>query len=111
MYTGRQAGTLSAAAVVHEVSSTLLQCTVLGLHDTQTDILIGDPKSAICVQRFDDSQHSAIHITYRNWLRSSSIHEPRDPPPAVVTAFYFVPNSFYGVATYIYSLCALLGNV
>ena len=49
-------------------------------HDTQTDILPGDPESAICVQRFDDSLHSAIHTTYRNWLRSSSIHEPRDPP-------------------------------
>ena len=41
--------------------------------------------TAICVQRFDDSLNSAIHITYRSWLRSSSMHEPRDPPLEVVT--------------------------
>ena len=52
-------------------------------------MLPGDPESAICVQRFDDSLNSAIHITFRNWLRSSSMHEPRDPPLAVVTAFSF----------------------
>jgi hypothetical protein len=33
----------------------------------------------ICVQRFDDSLNSAIHITYRILLRSSSMPEPRDP--------------------------------
>ena len=36
--------------------------------------------SAICVQSFDDSLNSAIHITYRISLRSSSSPEPRDPP-------------------------------
>jgi len=40
--------------------------------------------SAICVQRFDDSRKSAIHTTYRSLLRSSSMHEPRDPPLKVV---------------------------
>ena len=59
-------------------------------HDTQTDILPGYPESAICVQRFDDSLHSAIHITYRNGLRSSSMHEPRDPPLEVVSCLFFV---------------------
>ena len=54
-------------------------------HDTQTGMLPGYPESAICVQRFDDSLNSAIHTTYRNWLRSSSMHEPRDPPLEVVT--------------------------
>ena len=44
----------------------------------------GITKSAICVQRFDDSLNSAIHITYRSLLRSSSMHEPRDPPLKVV---------------------------
>ena len=34
---------------------------------------------AMCVQRFDDSLNSAIHITYRILLRSSSMPEPRDP--------------------------------
>ncbi|ORY20336.1 hypothetical protein BCR39DRAFT_475053 [Naematelia encephala] len=39
----------------------------------------GIPKGARCVQRFDDSLNSAIHITYRISLRSSSMREPRDP--------------------------------
>ena len=42
------------------------------------------PKSARCVQRFDDSLNSAIHITYRISLRSSSMREPRDPLLKVV---------------------------
>src|SRR5205085_1589598 len=37
------------------------------------------PAGAMCVQRFDDSLNSAIHITYRISLRSSSMPEPRDP--------------------------------
>lgn len=57
---------------------------------TQTSIL---PKgSAICVQRFDDSQSSAIRITYRISLRSSSIQEPRYPSYRVV--FVHNTNSF-----------------
>ncbi|KYG39731.1 hypothetical protein M433DRAFT_541208, partial [Acidomyces richmondensis BFW] len=39
----------------------------------------GIPRGAMCVQRFDDSLNSAIHITYRISLRSSSMPEPRDP--------------------------------
>jgi hypothetical protein len=46
--------------------------------DSQTGMLSGIPGSAICVQRLDDSR-SAIHITYRISLRSSSLREPRDP--------------------------------
>ena len=49
------------------------------IHDTPTGMLLGIPKSARCVQRFDDSLNSAIHITYRISLRSSSMGEPRDP--------------------------------
>ena len=52
--------------------------------DTQTGILSGIPESAMCVQRFDDSLNSAIHITYRISLRSSSLREPRDPLLKVV---------------------------
>jgi hypothetical protein len=52
--------------------------------DTQTSILSGIPESAMCVQRFDDSLNSAIHITYRISLRSSSMREPRDPLLKVV---------------------------
>ena len=47
----------------------------------------GDPGSAICVQRLDDSLNSAIHTRYRSLLRSSSMHEPRDPPSEVVNYF------------------------
>ena len=53
-------------------------------NDTQTGILLGIPRSARCVQRFDDSLNSAIHITYRISLRSSSMREPRDPLLKVV---------------------------
>ena len=41
--------------------------------------------SAMCVQKFDDSQSSAIRITYRISLRSSSFQKPRYPSPIVVT--------------------------
>jgi hypothetical protein len=44
---------------------------------------------AMCVQRFDDSLNSAIHITYRISLRSSSMPEPRDPLLKVLIYFAF----------------------
>jgi hypothetical protein len=44
----------------------------------------GIPTGARCVQRFDDSRNYAIHITFRNSLRSSSLREPRDPLLKVV---------------------------
>ena len=46
------------------------------------------PRGARCVQRFDDSLNSAIHITYRISLRSSSMPEPRDPLLKVLTYLY-----------------------
>ena len=55
-----------------------------GVHDTQTGVPLGMPRGARCVQRFDDSLNSAIHITYRISLRSSSMREPRDPLLKVV---------------------------
>ena len=51
-------------------------------------MLLGIPRSARCVQRFDDSLNSAIHITYRISLRSSSMREPRDPLLKVVYDYY-----------------------
>ena len=42
----------------------------------------------MCVQRFDDSLNSAIHITYRISLRSSSMPEPRDPLLKVLVIIY-----------------------
>ena len=41
----------------------------------------------MCVQRFDDSQSSAIRITYRISLRSSSFQEPRYPSWIVLFQF------------------------
>ena len=43
-----------------------------------------EPASAICVQSLDDSLNSAIRITYRISLRSSSLREPRYPSAGVV---------------------------
>ena len=45
------------------------------------------PESAICVQKLDDSLNSAIRITYRISLRSSSVREPRYPLLRVVQRF------------------------
>ena len=61
-------------------------------NDTQTGMPFGIPKGARCVQRFDDSLNSAIHITYRNSLRSSSMREPRDPLLKVVLFFWPKPK-------------------
>ena len=47
-------------------------------------MLLAEASSAICVQRFDGSRNSAIHITYRISLRSSSLREPRYPLLRVV---------------------------
>ena len=63
------------------------------LNDTQTGMLLGIPRSARCVQRFDDSLNSAIHITYRISLRSSSMREPRDPLLKVVFNLFFLFHS------------------
>ena len=48
------------------------------------------PGSARCVQSFDDSLDSAIRITYRISLRSSSMWEPRHPSLKVVLNFHHV---------------------
>ena len=58
-------------------------------NDTEGSMLCGKPQSAICVQRFDDSLNSAIRITYRISLRSSSLLEPRYPLLRVVQRFVF----------------------
>jgi len=43
--------------------------------------------SARCVQKFDDSMDSAIRITHRISLRSSSMWAPRHPSLKVVLDF------------------------
>ncbi len=56
-----------------------------GSNDARTGMPPGMPGGAMCVQRLDDSLNSAIHITYRSSLRSSSMPEPRDPLLKVLT--------------------------
>ena len=58
--------------------------------DTQRGVATGFPEAAICVQKLDDSLRSAIRITYRISLRSSSLREPRYPLLTVVRCFVFV---------------------
>ena len=58
-----------------------------GCYDARTGMPLGIPRGAMCVQRFDDSLNSAIHITYRISLRSSSMPEPRDPLLKVLSIF------------------------
>ena len=55
------------------------QAVLEGSNDARTGMPPGIPGGAMCVQRLDDSLNSAIHITYRISLRSSSMPEPRDP--------------------------------
>jgi hypothetical protein len=59
-------------------------------------------KSAICVQRLDDSQIHANRITFRTLLRSSSLQEPRDPLLKVV--YYLITHTLSTLHTYIFSL-------
>ena len=61
-----------------------------GRNGARTGVPPGIPRGAICVQRFDDSLNSAIHITYRVLLRSSSMREPRDPLLKVLYKFTFL---------------------
>jgi hypothetical protein len=56
-----------------------------GRNDARTGMPARILAGAMCVQRFDDSLNSAIHITYRISLRSSSMPEPRDPLLKVLT--------------------------
>lgn len=61
------------------------QAVLEGSNDARTGMPSGIPEGAMCVQRLDDSLNSAIHITYRISLRSSSMPEPRDPLLKVLT--------------------------
>jgi hypothetical protein len=79
---------LDGTATDFEARETANPNTKLGLsghNDARTGMPLGIPRGAMCVQRFDDSLNSAIHITYRISLRSSSMPEPRDPLLKVLT--------------------------
>jgi hypothetical protein len=62
-------------------------------NDARTGMPFGIPKGAICVQRFDDSLNSAIRITYRISLRSSSMPEPRDPLLKVLKIYIYTQTT------------------
>ena len=64
------------------------QAGLEGSNDARTGMPPGIPGGAMCVQRLDDSLNSAIHITYRISLRSSSMPEPRDPLLKVLNNLY-----------------------
>ena len=61
------------------------QAVLEGSNDARTGMPSGIPEGAMCVQRLDDSLNSAIHISYRISLRSSSMPEPIDPLLKVLT--------------------------
>ena len=77
----------------------------MGRTDTQTGMLPGVPGSTTCVQRFDDSRNSAIHITYRISLRSSSLREPRHPLLKVVIGFCMENMRGGDIITYLVRIC------
>ena len=52
--------------------------------DPQTGVASGVTQSRNVRSRYRCSMCPAIHINSRSWLRSSSTHEPSDPPPRVV---------------------------
>ncbi len=81
----------AAAACFGRLRSAVLQRQAgpEGCNDARTGMPARILAGAMCVQRFDDSRNSAIHITYRISLRSSSMPEPRDPLLKVLTYFAY----------------------
>ena len=57
--------------------------------DPQTGVAPGWTRSRHMRSRCRCSMCSAIHINSRSWLRSSSTHEPSDPPFKVVNVRFF----------------------
>lgn len=86
-----------------EKTQTVRNSRLLGLHQARWRELVESmlkdtcfrayPESAMCVQRFDDSLNSAIRITYRILLRSSSLREPRYPLLRVVLISYYLTHA------------------
>ena len=75
----RSGGVATAFRARRERTEAQHQAELEDDNDARTGMPLGIPRGAMCVQRFDDSLNSAIHITYRISLRSSSMPEPRDP--------------------------------
>lgn len=63
------------------------------LADPQTGVASGWTRGRHMRSRCRCSMCSAIHINSRSWLRSSSTHEPSDPPLKVVRQVLHLPTS------------------
>ena len=75
--------TLTSTAATSLIRMRGLEWVRLGSRHSNRHAVVAH--SAMCVQSFDDSLNSAIHITYRISLRSSSLREPRYPLLRVVS--------------------------
>ena len=64
--------------------------------DPRTGVAPGVTRSRNVRSRCRCSMCPAIHINSRSWLRSSSTHEPSDPPHRVVNISVFVTFSVPG---------------
>lgn len=63
------------------------------LADTRTGVAKGVTRGRNMRSRCRCSMCPAIHINSRSWLRSSSTHEPSDPPHRVVISVCFARSS------------------
>ena len=61
--------------------------------DTETGVAPGVTRGRNMRSRCRCSMCPAIHINSRSWLRSSSTHEPSDPPLRVVTNAFLIGPS------------------
>lgn len=61
--------------------------------DPQTGVALGGPQGRNVRSNCRCSMCPAIHIISRSWLRSSSTHEPSDPPLGVV--WFIIRKSFF----------------
>ena len=64
---------------------TIKQAAIGRVTDPRTGVVPGRPRDRNVRSRRRCSMCPAIHISSRSWLRSSSTHEPSDPPLRVVT--------------------------
>lgn len=93
--TSNTRGFLSGSTIDHRINrrakAQALRLRVL-FADPQTDVASGVTRSRNMRSRCRCSMCPAIHINSRSWLRSSSTHEPSDPPLRVISFFFWLPN-------------------
>ena len=70
--------------------STRDRAAIVTLSDPETDVAPGETRGRNMRSRCQCSMCPAIHVNSRSWLRSSSTHEPSDPPLRVVLKRYRV---------------------